>query len=129
MSRESKKMRTMIRTLLAASAAVAIVLFLAPSTAIRHAASTTHAAPSPANDRAAAPVERVSDKPRTPVVEGKSDSLASGGSSDPYSNVLDPYAPYSGDFTTGEPIPPAMLKRLEHAKGLLFDDEKANKGG
>jgi len=121
MSRESKKVRAMIRTLLAASAAVAIVLFLAPSTAIRYAASTTsttHAAPSPANDRAAAPGERVSDKPRTPVVEGKSDSL-----------VLDPYAPYSGDFTAGEPIPPAMLKRLEHAKGLLFDDEKANKGG
>jgi hypothetical protein len=127
MGRESKKLRTMIRTLLAASAAVAIVLLLAPSTAIRHAASTTNAAPSPANDRAAAPGERVSDKPGT--VEGKSDSLAGGGSSDPYSKVLDPYAPYSGDFTTGEPIPPAMLKRLEHAKGLLFDPEKADSNG
>ncbi len=120
MSREAKKVRTMIRTLLAASVAVAIVVFLAPSTAIRDAASTTPVAPVLANDRAAAPSERVPDNSDSPAIRG---------SSDPYFKVLDPFTAYSGDFTAGEPIPPAMLKRLQHAKGLLFDDEKANQGG
>jgi hypothetical protein len=31
----------------------------------------------------------------------------------------DAFAPYSEDFTRGEPIPPEMLKTIEHAKALL----------
>jgi len=49
--------------------------------------------------------------------------------SDPYFNVADPFEAYSGDFTRGEPIPAAMLKTLEHAKGLLFDQEKVKQRG
>ena len=49
--------------------------------------------------------------------------------SDPYFNVPDPFEAYSGDFTGGEPIPAAMLKTLEHAKGLLFDEEKVKQRG
>ena len=41
-------------------------------------------------------------------------------------NVPDAFEAYSGDWTGGEPIPLEMLKRLEHAKKLLFDEpEKA----
>lgn len=32
----------------------------------------------------------------------------------------DAFAPYCEDFTRGEPIPPEMLKTIEHAKALLF---------
>ena len=31
----------------------------------------------------------------------------------------DAFAPYCEDFTRGEPIPPEMLKTVEHAKALL----------
>ena len=31
----------------------------------------------------------------------------------------DAFAPYCEDFTKGEPIPPEMLKTIEHAKPLL----------
>lgn len=31
----------------------------------------------------------------------------------------DAFAPYCEDFTPGEPIPPEMLKSIEHAKALL----------
>jgi Protein of unknown function (DUF3306) len=44
--------------------------------------------------------------------------------SDPYFDVPDPFEAYSRDFTAGEPIPSAMLKTIEHAKGLLFDEGK-----
>ena len=37
-------------------------------------------------------------------------------------NVPDPYEAYSGDYTVGEAIPLAMLKTLNHAQKLLFDD-------
>lgn len=45
---------------------------------------------------------------------------------DAHYNIPDPYEAYSGDWTAGEPIPMEMLKTLNHAKKLLFDEpEKA----
>jgi len=43
---------------------------------------------------------------------------------DAHYNVPDPFEPFSGDFTVGEPIPEEMLKNLNHAKRLLFDETK-----
>ena len=37
-------------------------------------------------------------------------------------NIPDPFEAYSGDWTVGEPIPMEMLKTLNHAKQLLFDE-------
>lgn len=117
MRREAKEAGTRIRTplkWLAASVAVAAMVSLVLSASIRHAASTTPAAPAPANERAAALAEQVSNKPRTPPVGGSADA-----------RVPETFEAYSGDFTGGEPIPPAKLRTIEHAKGLLFDEEKA----
>lgn len=44
--------------------------------------------------------------------------------SDPYFETFERFEAYCEDYTKGEPIPAAMLRTLEHAKGLLFDDEK-----
>jgi hypothetical protein len=44
--------------------------------------------------------------------------------SDPHFENFERFEAYCEDFTQGEPIPLAMLKALEHAKGLLFDDEE-----
>jgi len=44
--------------------------------------------------------------------------------SDPHFENFERFEAYCEDFTQGEPIPMAMLKTLEHAKGLLFDDEE-----
>jgi len=45
---------------------------------------------------------------------------------DAHFNVPDPFEAYCGDYTVGEPIPMAMLKTLNQAKKLLFDEpEKA----
>ena len=41
---------------------------------------------------------------------------------DPHFNVPDPFEAYSGDWTGGEPIPLEMLKTLNQAKKLLFDE-------
>jgi len=41
---------------------------------------------------------------------------------DPHFNVPDPFEAYSEDYTGGEPIPPEMLKTLNQAKKLLFDE-------
>jgi hypothetical protein len=43
---------------------------------------------------------------------------------DPHFENFERFEAYCEDFTQGEPIPMAMLKTLEHAKGLLFDDEE-----
>lgn len=47
--------------------------------------------------------------------------------SDPYFETFERFEAYCEDYTKGEPIPAAMLRTLEHAKGLLFDDEKEKK--
>ncbi|HEY1340527.1 MAG TPA: DUF3306 domain-containing protein [Bryobacteraceae bacterium] len=45
--------------------------------------------------------------------------------SDPHFNVPDPYEPFSGDWTGGEPISEEMLATLNQARTLLFNkDEK-----
>ena len=45
---------------------------------------------------------------------------------DPHFNVPDPFEAYSEDYTGGEPIPMEMLKTLNQAQKLLFDEpEKA----
>ncbi len=41
---------------------------------------------------------------------------------DAHFNVPDPYEAYSEDWTVGESIPNAMLKTLNHAQKLLFDE-------
>ena len=41
---------------------------------------------------------------------------------DAHYNVPDPFEAYSEDWTVGEPIPMEMLKALNHAKKLLFDE-------
>ena len=45
---------------------------------------------------------------------------------DAHFNVPDPFEAYSEDYTGGEPIPMEMLKTLNQARKLLFDEpEKA----
>ena len=47
--------------------------------------------------------------------------------SDPHFNLPDPFEPYSGDWTGGEPIPEEMLAALNQAKQLLFSEKKEPK--
>ncbi len=46
---------------------------------------------------------------------------------DPHFENFERFEAYCEDYTQGEPIPLAMLKNLNHAKGLLFDDEEEKK--
>lgn len=41
---------------------------------------------------------------------------------DAHFNIPDPYEAYSEDWTVGEKIPMAMLKTLNHAQKLLFEE-------
>ena len=41
---------------------------------------------------------------------------------DAHFNVPDPFEAYSEDWTVGEKIPPEMLKTLQHARKILFDE-------
>lgn len=43
---------------------------------------------------------------------------------DPHFNVMDGLDVYIDDYSKPDPIPEAMLRTLQHAKGLLFGDEK-----
>ena len=47
---------------------------------------------------------------------------------DAHFNVPDPFEAYSEDYTGGEPIPPEMLKTLNQAKKLLFDEPEKTAG-
>jgi len=47
---------------------------------------------------------------------------------DGHFKMLDPFEPYSGDFTVEDPIPEEMLKTLDHARRLLFDEKKEPAG-
>jgi len=47
--------------------------------------------------------------------------------SDPYFETFERFEAYCEDYTKGEPIPAAMLRTLEHAKGLLFDEKEERK--
>jgi hypothetical protein len=42
--------------------------------------------------------------------------------SDPHFKLADPFEPYSGDWTVGEPIPEEMLKTLAQARSVLFTE-------
>jgi hypothetical protein len=42
--------------------------------------------------------------------------------SDPHFNVSDPFEPFSGDWTGGEPISEEMLATLNQARTLIFKD-------
>jgi hypothetical protein len=44
--------------------------------------------------------------------------------SDPHFNLPDPYEPYSGDWTVGEPISDATMATLNQARTLLFSDKQ-----
>jgi len=44
---------------------------------------------------------------------------------DPQFGLPDPYEAYSEDWTVGEPIPVEMLKTLNQAKKILFDEPMA----
>ena len=41
---------------------------------------------------------------------------------DPHFSTVDPFEPYSVDLTGEDPIPEQMLKSLNHARRLLFDE-------
>lgn len=92
-----------------------------------------------------APIERPVEtpKPSLPPVEGlKPESDFSGFmhpkvedalrrvalkklfSGDPHFNLPDPFEPFSGDWTVGEPIPEKMLKAMNQARTLLLSDEE-----
>lgn len=43
---------------------------------------------------------------------------------DPHFNVMDGLDTYIDDYSKPDPIPDAMLRTLEHAKGLLFPEQK-----
>ncbi len=42
--------------------------------------------------------------------------------SDPHFNVADPFEPYSGDWTVGEPISDELLAQLNQARTLIFNE-------
>lgn len=42
---------------------------------------------------------------------------------DPHFNVMDGLDVYIDDYSKPDPIPESMLRKLAHAKGLLFDDK------
>jgi hypothetical protein len=44
--------------------------------------------------------------------------------SDPHFNVPDPFEPYSGDWTVGEPIPQELLATLNQARSVLFTEQE-----
>lgn len=43
---------------------------------------------------------------------------------DPHFNIPDPFEPYSGDWTVGEPITDEVLASLNQARTLLFSDKE-----
>ena len=43
---------------------------------------------------------------------------------DAHFKTIDPFEPYSIDLTGEDPIPAEMLKNLDHARRLLFDEKK-----
>ncbi|HZE59777.1 MAG TPA: DUF3306 domain-containing protein [Burkholderiales bacterium] len=43
---------------------------------------------------------------------------------DPHFNVADPFEPFSGDWTGGEPITPELLATLNQARSVLFSEQE-----
>ena len=48
---------------------------------------------------------------------------------DPHFNIMDGLDTYIDDYTRADPIPQAMLKALNQAKGLLFEREDEQRAG
>ena len=46
---------------------------------------------------------------------------------DPHFNIPDPFEPFSGDLTGGDPISEEVLATLNQARTLLFDNDKDEK--
>ncbi len=44
--------------------------------------------------------------------------------SDPHFNTPDPFEPFSGDWTVGEPITDEVMAKLNQARTLIFSDEQ-----
>jgi hypothetical protein len=44
--------------------------------------------------------------------------------SDPHFNIPDPFEPYSGDWTVGEPISEELLATLNQARTVLFTEQE-----
>jgi hypothetical protein len=44
--------------------------------------------------------------------------------SDPHFNTPDPFEPFSGDWTVGEPITDEVMAKLNQARTLLFSDKE-----
>jgi hypothetical protein len=44
--------------------------------------------------------------------------------SDPHFNVPDPFEPFSGDWTVGEPISAELLATLNQARSVLFTEQE-----
>jgi hypothetical protein len=44
--------------------------------------------------------------------------------SDPHFNVPDPFEPFSGDWTVGEPISEELLATLNQARTVLFNEQE-----
>ena len=44
--------------------------------------------------------------------------------SDPHFNIADPFEPFSGDWTGGEPITPELLATLNQARSVLFREQE-----
>ena len=96
------------------------------------------AAAPPARAEEAAPLPRIEElTPQSdfrPFMNAGVDPLARRAAlkklfADAHFNVPDPYEAYSGDWTGGEPIPPEMLRTLNQAKKLLFDDKEQTAEG
>jgi hypothetical protein len=89
------------------------------------------AAPLVAKEEPAAPLPPVEqlkpDSDFTPFMDAKVDPGVRRDAlkklfTDTHFKAIDPFEPYSVDLTGEDPIPEAMLKSLNHAKRLLFDE-------
>ncbi len=88
-------------------------------------------APPPAGAKPAAPLPALedlkTDSDFTPFMDQRVDAGTRRSAlkklfTDVHFNAIDPFEPYSVDLTGEDPIPEEMLKNLNHAKRLLFDE-------
>lgn len=91
----------------------------------------------PAKPEAAAPLPRIDDlTPESdfrPFMNTRIDPATRRDAlkklfADAHFNVPDPFEPFSGDLTGGEGISPELLKTLNQAKRLLFDEPEKTAG-
>jgi hypothetical protein len=99
--------------------------------ASEHAQQPAAAAPQPAEAAPAAPLQAVEDlKPDSdfkPFMDPRVDSGTRRSAlkklfTNAHFSAIDPFEPYSIDLTGEDPISEEMLKNMNHAKRLLFDE-------